>query len=105
MDIADLLKDKRGVLKYILQTIESSTKNAKGLLSMKERGFSDAGMLDEPFAGVDPIAVEDIQALAMIALVSLQNSDFDKQVGEMMNKMGRGDEALQIMLDKKLRGE
>ena len=30
MDIADLLKDKRGVLKYILQTIESSTKNAKG---------------------------------------------------------------------------
>ena len=47
MDIADLLKDKRGVLKYILQTIESSTKNAKGLLSMKERGFSDAGMLEK----------------------------------------------------------
>lgn len=47
MDIADLLKDKRGVLKYILQTIESSTKNSKGLLSMKERGFSDAGMLEK----------------------------------------------------------
>lgn len=104
MDIADLLKDKRGVLKYILQTIESSTKNAKGLLSMKERGFSDTGMLEKVIE-VTAIQSSQIQALAMIALVSLQNSDFDKQVGEMMNKMGRGDEALQIMLDKKLRGE
>jgi len=41
----------------------------------------------------------------MIALVSLQSSDFDNQVGEMMNKMGRGEEALQIMLDKKFKGE
>lgn len=104
MDIADLLKDKRGVLKYILQTIESSTKNSKGLLSMKERGFSDAGMLEKVIE-VTAIQSSQIQALAMIALVGLQNSDFDKQVGEMMNKMGRGDEALQIMLDKKLRGE
>lgn len=104
MDIADLLKDKRGVLKYILQTIESSTKNSKGLLSMKERGFSDAGMLEKVIE-VTAIQSSQIQALAMIALVSLQSSDFDNQVGEMMNKMGRGDEALQIMLDKKLRGE
>ena len=104
MDIADLLKDKRGVLKYILQTIESSTKNSKGLLSMKERGFSDAGMLEKVIE-VTAIQSSQIQALSMIALVSLQSSDFDMQVGEMMNKMGRGDEALQIMLDKKLRGE
>lgn len=104
MDIADLLKDKRGVLKYILQTIESSTKNSKGLLSMKERGFSDAGMLEKVIE-VTAIQSSQIQTLAMIALVSLQSCDFDKQVGEMMNKMGRGDEALQIMLDKKLRGE
>lgn len=104
MDIADLLKNKRGVLKYILQTIESSTKNAKGLLSMKERGFSDVGMLEKVIE-VTAIQSSQIQALAMISLVSLQSSDFDKQVGEMMNKMGRGDEALQIMLDKKLRGE
>lgn len=104
MDIADLLKDKRGVLKYILQTIESSTKNSKGLLSMKERGFSDSGMLEKVIE-VTAIQSSQIQTLAMIALVSLQSSDFDRQVGEMMNKMGRGDEALQIMLDKKLRGE
>lgn len=104
MDIADLLKDKRGVLKYILQTIESSTKNAKGLLSMKERGFSDASMLEKVIE-VTAIQSSQIQALAMIALVSLQSSDFDKQVGEMMNKMGRGEEALQIILDNKLRGE
>lgn len=71
---------------------------------MKERGFSDAGMLEKVIE-VTAIQSSQIQALAMIALVSLQNSDFDKQVGEMMNKMGRGDEALQIMLDKKLRGE
>ena len=104
MDIADLLKDKRGVLKYILQTIESSTKKAKGLLSMKERGFSDAGMLEKVIE-VTAIQSSQIQALAMISLVSMQSSDFDKQVGEMMNKMGRGDEALQIMLDKKFKGE
>lgn len=104
MDIADLLKDKRGVLKYILQTIESSTKNAKGLLSMKERGFSDASMLEKVIE-VTAIQSSQIQTLAMIALVSLQSSDFDKQVGEMMNKMGRGEEALQIILDNKLRGE
>ena len=104
MDIADLLKDKRGVLKYILQTIESSKKNAKGLLSMKERGFSEAGMLGKVIE-VTAIQSSQIQTLALIALVSLQSNDFDKQVAEMMNKMGRGDEALQIMLDKKFKGE
>lgn len=104
MDIADLLKDKRGVLKYILQTIESSKKNAKGLLSMKERGFSEAGMLEKVIE-VTAIQSSQIQTLALIALVSLQSNDFDKQVAEMMNKMGRGEEALSIMLEKKFRGE
>lgn len=104
MDIADLLKDKRGVLKYILQTIESSKKNAKGLLSMKERGFSEAGMLEKVIE-VTVIQSSQIQTLALIALVSLQSNDFDKQVAEMMNKMGRGEEALSIMLEKKFRGE
>lgn len=67
MDIADLLKDKRGVLKYILQTIESSTKNSKGLLSMKERGFSDAGMLEKVIE-VTAIQSSQIQALSMIGV-------------------------------------
>jgi len=71
---------------------------------MKERGFSDAGMLEKVIE-VTAIQSSQIQALAMIALVSLQSSDFDNQVGEMMNKMGRGEEALQIMLDKKFKGE
>ncbi|EHH01522.1 hypothetical protein [Paraprevotella clara] len=104
MEISDLLKDKSSVLRYILQTITSSQKNAAGLRGMKQRGFSNEGMLEKVIE-VTAIQSEQIQSLALIALVGLQSRDFDSQVAEMMNKMGRGEEALRIMVDKKLKGE
>ncbi|MBM6865652.1 hypothetical protein H6A66_10810 [Bacteroides caecigallinarum] len=101
-DIADLLKDKKPILEYVLKMMQSGKKNADGLRSMKERGFSDAGMLEKVIE-VTAIQSEQISTLAIIALIGLQSRDFDSQVSEMMNKMGRGEEALKIMLDKKMK--
>ena len=103
-DIADLLKDKTSILKYVINMTQSGKKNAEGLRSMKQRGFSDSGMLEKAIE-VTAIQSEQISALALIALIGLQRRDFDSQVSEMMNKMGRGEEALQIMLDKKFKKE
>ncbi len=103
-DIANLLRDKKGLIAYILKAIESSQKNAIGLRSMKERGWSQEGMLDKVIE-VTAIQADQIKHLALVALISVQSSDFDSDVAKMMMKMGRGDEALKMMFDKKLNGE
>lgn len=103
-DIANLLRDKKGLIAYILKAIESSQKNAIGLRSMKERGWSQEGMLDKVIE-ITAIQADQIKHLALVALISVQSSDFDTDVAKMMMKMGRGDEALKMMFDKKLNGE
>ncbi len=103
-DIANLLRDKKGLIAYILKAIESSHKNAIGLRSMKERGWSQEGMLDKVIE-ITAIQADQIKHLALVALISVQSSDFDTDVAKMMMKMGRGDEALKMMFDKKLNGE
>lgn len=87
---------------YIHQMILSSEKNAAGLRGMKERGFSDAGMLEKVIE-VTAIQSEQIMKLAMVALFIVQGGDWDKNVAEVMMRMGRGKEALQEMLKAKFK--
>lgn len=99
MDLMDLLKDKEGIIRYIINTAKNASKIEDGLLSMKERRFSDRGMLDK-VVEVTAMQTKQIELLSIIALVYMGNSSFDRDVALILNRMGRGEEALQQMLKK-----
>ena len=101
-DIVDLIRNKEQLMGYLHQMVTSSEKNAAGLRSMKERGFSDNGMLEKVIE-VTAIQSDQIFKLAMIALFIVQGGDWDKNVAEVMMRMGRGKEALQEMLKAKMK--
>lgn len=103
-DIINLLNDKSALLKYILEMIISSEKFTGGLRSMKERGWSQEGMLDK-VVEISAIQSQQIKHLALIALLLVQSNDFDGMVARMAVKMGKGEEALKAMLNAKLRGK
>ena len=102
-DIVNLLNDKKGLIKYILDMMTSSEKFAQNLPQLRDRGWSEQGMLDK-VVEITAIQSQQIKHLALIALFTVQSSDFDTQVCEMMFKMGRDKEALKAMFDKKMKG-
>ena len=104
IDILNLLKDKSALLKYVLGMIESSDKFARNLPKLRQRGWSEQGMLDKVME-ISAIQSQQIKHLALIALLLVQSDDFDTMVAKLMIKMGRGDEALSAMLDAKLNGK
>ncbi len=102
-DIANLLTDKKALIRYIIETITSSDKIAQNLPHLRERGWSEKGMLDKVIE-ITAIQSNQIKHLALIALLLTQSNDFDTMVGQMMIKMGRGEEAIKAMFDAKLKG-
>lgn len=104
VDILNLLKDKSGLLKYVLGMIESSDKFARNLPELRQRGWSEQGMLDKVLE-ISAIQSQQIKHLALIALLLVQSDDFNSMVSKLMIKMGRGDEALSAMLNAKLNGK
>ena len=104
IDIVNLLKDKTALVRYIYNTILSSDKFAQNLPQLREKGWSEQGMLDKVIE-ITAIQSQQIKHLALVALLLVQSSDFDTMVGRMMVKMGRGEEALKAMFDAKLKGK
>lgn len=104
MDISEILKNKKEILKYTIKTIESSERNANGLRSMRERGFSESGMIDK-LIEVTAIQSEQIKSMATIIVVLTQSEKFDSMVAEMMTKLGRSEKALNIMFNNKMSGK
>lgn len=103
IDIVNLLKDKTALIKYILGMITSSEKFAQNLPQLRQRGWSDQGMLDKVIE-ITAIQSQQIKHLALVALITVQSRDFDGNVADMMINMGRGEEALKAMFDAKLKG-
>ena len=103
-DIINLLKDKTALVSYLLNTIQSGEKFAVNLPQMRENGWSEQGMLDKVIE-ISAIQSQQIKHLALVALLLVQSRDFDKMVGDMMIKMGRGEEALKAMFDAKMKGK
>lgn len=68
---------------------------------MKERRFSDRGMLDK-VVEVTAMQTKQIELLSVIALVYMGNSSFDRDVALILNRMGKGEEALQQMFKNKM---
>ena len=104
IDIVNLLKDKSALIKYLLGMIQSSEKFAVNLPQLREKGWSEQGMLDKVIK-ITAIQSRQIKYLALVALLLVQSSDFDIMVGHMMIKMGRGDEAIKAMFDAKMKGK
>jgi len=104
VDIANLLKDKSALIKYLLETIMNADHNIEGLLGMKARGFSTEGMLENVLK-VTAKQSQQIKHLSLVALLIVQSNDFDTKVADVMIKMGRGEEALRTMFDAKLKGK
>ena len=104
IDIVNLLKDKTALIMYLLGMIQSSEKFAVNLPQLRGKGWSEHGMLDKVIE-ITAIQSQQIKHLALVAMLVVQSSDFDAHVGEMMIKMGRGEEALKAMLDAKLKGK
>ena len=104
IDIVNLLKDKTELIKYLIGMIQSSEKFAVNLPQLREKGWSEQGMLDKVIE-ITAIQSQQIKHLALVALLLVQSSDFDTMVGRMMVKMGRGEEALKAMFDAKLKGK
>ncbi len=104
IDIVNLLKDKTALIKYILGMIQSSEKFAENLPQLRDKGWSENGMLDKVIE-ITAIQSKQIKHLALVALLVVQSSGFDGHVADMMIKMGRGEEALKAMFDKKFKGK
>lgn len=102
-DIVNLLKDKKALIKYIIDMITSSDKFAQNLPQLRDRGWSEQGMLDKVIE-ITAIQSQQIKHLALVALLVAQSSDFNGHVADMMIKMGRGEDALKAMFDAKLKG-
>lgn len=102
IDIVNLLKDKSELLKYILTMISSSEKFAVNLPQLRDKGWSEQGMLDKVIE-ITAIQSRQIKHLALIALLLVQSNDFSQMVGHLMVKMGRGEEALRAMMDAKFK--
>ena len=104
IDIVNLLKDKTALVRYIYNTILSSDKFAQKLPQLREKGWSEQGMLDKVIE-ITAIQSQQMKHLALVALLIAQSSDFDVMVGHMLQKMGRGKEALNAMFAAKLKGK
>jgi len=104
VDIVNLLKDKTALVRYIYNTILSSDKFAQNLPQLREKGWSEQGMLDKVIE-ITAIQSQQIKHLALVALLVVQSNDFNGHVADMMIKMGRGEEALKAMFDAKMKGK
>ena len=104
IDIVNLLKDKTALVRYIYNTILSSDKFAENLPQLRDKGWSEQGMLDKVIE-ITAIQSQQIKHLALVALLVVQSNDFNGHVADMMIKMGRGEEALKAMFDAKMKGK
>jgi len=100
-DIVNLLKDRTRLEQYILDMITSSDKFSANLPQLRDKGWSEKGMLDKVME-VSAIQSQQIKHLALIALLLVHSKEFDTIIAHTMMEMGRGQEALQEMLRRKM---
>lgn len=108
-----LLADKKALLTFLYKAIDESGKEKNGLVKL-----SESLTRDEPNLKPENMArcisstmltvakqSHRLETLAIIALIQCQSSSFDSGVAEMLNKMGRGNEAVAAMFKSKLNGK
>ena len=97
--IFNLLKNKGDVIKFLLDTFQKSDNMSAGLRKLKESTNED--FKTEKLLEVVTNQSIQIKHLALLLLCYAQGSNFDVDVAHMLNKMGRGEEALRQMMKNK----
>lgn len=98
----DMLKDKEEILKFLLHTIESNEKVSAGLRNTTQ--MTDGYKISKLIEVVANQSIQ-IRKLSMLLLVYSQSNTFNVDIATMLNKMGRGQEAMQQMFKNKLDGK
>lgn len=107
--LMDLLKDKRKLIGFLLEAIQESQKEKEGLTKLcesltREEPNLKAENIARCIAATMQVTAKQshrLQSIATIALITCQSSDFDVNVAQMLNKLGKGKEALQQMFKNK----
>lgn len=110
--LLEVLKDKTKLINFLFDTIQKSDFEKNGLLKLSEclnRGgpnlkIESIAKCIETTMSILAKQQHSIQQLAMIALIQCQSSNFDIDVVKMLNKFGKGQEALQHMFKNKMNG-
>lgn len=98
----NLIRDKQGLIEYLLQQMQTSAKIYESLPHLRERGWSEQGMLDK-LLEVTSIQSKQILLLTQLMLIYTQDSAFTAAVAKMCLKMGNGEDALRAMFDAKMK--
>ena len=102
-ELIEILKDKSKIIEYLLKTISTNEKISNGLNEINIPEISTEGKVGKLLEVVSKQSLQ-IRQLSTILLVYTQSKNFDSQIAEIMVKFGKGEEALQIMLNKKMKG-
>ena len=104
----DMLKNKELVLKSIFNDIEVSQKNAESFAKLeslyKEGKEVNVNKALTACATSIRHSNEANTRMLMILLVYASGGNYNSDTATMLNKMGRGQEALQEMFNQKLKG-
>lgn len=99
--IMDMLKNKGDVLKFLLETIESSSKMSNGMRKLSE-SHNQEFKLNKLLEVISNQSIQ-IKHLSLLLLIYSQSSDFDGDMAFMLSKMGHGEEALKQMFKNKFK--
>lgn len=100
----NLIRDKQALLTYLMQQMQTSAKIADTLPQLRERGWSEQGIVDK-LTEITALQSKQILTLTQLMLIYTQDDAFTTHVAKMLNKMGHGDAALRAMFDAKLNGK
>lgn len=111
--IMDILKDKGKIIEFLIKSIQDAKSEKDGIMKLCESltrenpNASPENLLKCIATSMKVISrqSERIQNLSIIALLTVQSPDFDKDVAMLLVKMGHGEEALQQMLKNKMAGK
>ncbi len=102
--LLEILENKEDVIKYLLDLVLKGGDIYQGLSSINNPDISEEGKLKKVIEVVAKQSLH-IQQLATVLLIYAQSNNFDGDLATMLNKLGKGEEALKIMLDNKLKGK
>lgn len=99
----NLIRDKKALLAYLMQQMQTSAKISDTLPQLRERGWSDQGITDK-LVEITALQSKQILTLTQLLLIYTQDDSFTTHVAKMLNKMGRGEDALRAMFQSKMNG-
>lgn len=101
-DLLEILKDKKQVIKFILETIDKNQNACDGIRKISGKDNINYKLTKT----MEVVANQSLQikSLSLLLLVYTQSDSFDIDIAKMLAKMGKGDEALKQMFKNKMEG-